>query len=124
LLYDAALDLLLNPVDWTFEQQAAVMAEVLDGVKTAARLRLGATVRQRLSIGTRDETLNLGFIGTFKPGRKPFIPEFLVLVLPYLRDTDRVLGGPWAFVGASWEFNPSLKPKDAASEVAAVVLGL
>lgn len=123
LLYDAGLDLLLHPQDWTFEQQAAVLAEVLDGVKTKARLRLGATVRQRLSIGTADETLNLGFIGTFKTGRAPTSPEFLALVLPYLRDTDRVLGPPWIFLGASWEFNPSLKPKAAEDQVAAILFG-
>ena len=80
------------------------------------------TVRQRVVIGGGDETLNLGFIGMFRPGRKPTFPEIRLVVMPYLRDTDRVLGPPWMFVGATWNFNPSLKKKDAASEVAEVIL--
>lgn len=122
LIYDPALDLLIHREDWTFEQQAAVLVQVLDGVSTPTRLRLGATVRQRLSIGTGDESLNLGFLGMFKPGRKPAFPDILVVVTPYLRDTDRVLGPPWMFLGVTWEFNPPLKPADAASEVADALL--
>ncbi len=116
LIYDAALDLLLHKSDWTIEHQAALMAEVLDGDKTAVRLRLGGTVRQRLSLGTLDETLNAGFIGMVKPGRKKGWPEVLVVVMPYIRDTDRVLGGPWMFLGVTWEFQERIG--GAADEVA------
>lgn len=122
LIYDPALDLLIQRRSWTFEQQAALLVQLLDGESTKARLRLGATVRQRLAIESGDESLNLGFIGMFKPGRAPVFPDLLLVVTPYLRDTDRVMGPPWMFVGATWEFNPPLKRADAASEVAAALL--
>jgi|GEM_PF-1327896 len=108
LLYDAALDLLIYKREWTISHQAVVMAEVLDGEKTASRLRIGASIRQRAALRAKDQTVNLGLITTFKPGRNAAFPEILFLLMPYLRDASggRVLGPPWIALALTWTIDP------------------
>lgn len=119
LLYDAALDLLMFKREWTISHQAVVMAEVLDGEKTAARFRIGATIRQRAALRAKDQTVNLGLITTFKPGRKAGFPEILFLVMPYLRDASggRVLGPPWIALALTWTVDPPFAKKGTQTAV-------
>jgi len=119
LFYDAALDLLLFKREWTISHQAVVMAEVLDGEKTAARFRIGATIRQRAALRAKDQTVNLGLITTFKPGRKAGFPEILFLVMPYLRDASggRVLGPPWIALALTWTVDPPFARKGTQTAV-------
>jgi hypothetical protein len=124
LLYDPALDLLIFKREVTINHQVAVMGEILDGKRTAARLRLGATWRQRVAVRSTDQTMNVGFIGTFKPGRRPGWPDILVSVMPYLRDTDRVGGPPWAAIALTWEVDPSLRKRSSVDSAQAAMESL
>ncbi|MCO4772104.1 MAG: hypothetical protein KDA24_18875 [Deltaproteobacteria bacterium] len=119
LLYDAGLDLLFYKREWTISHQAVVMAEILDGKKTPTLLRVGATIRQRAALRAKDQTVNLGLIATFKPGRKAGFPEILFLVMPYLRDQSggRVLGPPWIALALTWTVDPGFKTKGSQSAV-------
>ncbi len=124
LMYDPALDLLIYRRDVTLNQQVAVLPQILDGKDTAVRLRLGATFRHRTAFFSKDTSMNVGFIGTFKPGRRPGWPDILVSVMPYVRDTDRVLGPPWMAVAFTWEIDPSLKKRSSVDSAQAAMRDL
>lgn len=124
LLYDPALDLLIYRREVTLNQQLAVLPEILDGKKTAVRLRIGATWRHRTAFYSKDTSMNVGLIGTFKPGRRPGWPDILFSVMPYVIDTDRVLGPPWAAIAFTWEIEPSLKKRSAVDEAQAALRDL
>ena len=124
LMYDPALDLLIYRRDVTLNQQVAVLPQILDGKNTAVRLRLGATFRHRTAFFSKDTSMNVGFIGTFKPGRRPGWPDILVSVMPYIRDTDRVLGPPWMAVAFTWEIDPSLKKRSSVDSAQAAMRDL
>ena len=103
-VYDAGRDLAVRPEGGALvEQSVIVAASVLDSTPSPITLRLGGMLRHRrvLTEGG-DRMLNLGFVGMFKPGRRPVAPTIIVQVLAYVIDEDRVLQGPQIILGAQW----------------------
>jgi len=101
-VYEALRDLVIERQDVLIQQQYALLGEVLPG---GARplLRVGATVRHRLALGSGDLSLVLGGMVTFKPSPKPAWPTFILQVLPYLLDADRVGTFPQVLFAIQWE---------------------
>ena len=103
-VYDGGLDLYIAPVERSIVQQAVVLIEALDGVKTKPVVRLGATVRHRKARVSQDRNVNVGFIGMVKPVPHVAMPNIILQVLPYVLDEsgDRVLWAPNIQIGLQW----------------------
>jgi hypothetical protein len=103
-VYDAGRDLAVLPEGGALIEQSVIfMADTLRHTPSPITLRLGYMLRHRrvLTEGG-DRMLNMGFIGMFKPGRRPAAPTVIVQVLAYVIDQDRVLAGPQILLGFQW----------------------
>jgi hypothetical protein len=102
MLFDPYRNLLIGWNDRLLEHTSAALWEPLDG-QGQALLRLGAALRGQGSKVTSDNTLTLGPLGMWKPGVKPGVPTFMLLVAAYLRDPDFTGPVPYTAFVMTWE---------------------
>ncbi len=107
-LYEPTRDLVVAWDDVLVENQGGVLYEVLPGGQKPL-LRIGATVRDRMALGSGDRSLVAGGIVSFKPGTTPAVPTINVLALFYLIDADRVGTAPNLQAAATWSFDKPIR---------------
>lgn len=92
--------------DVTVEHLSAVCWEPLDG-EEGPMLRLGGALRGHWSTGLPGNgSLALGGALMAHPGSSRTVPDFTAVVLPYLKDPDRVGRVPFVAVVAEWNVGP------------------
>jgi hypothetical protein len=109
LVYEPSSSLILEWDDVAFEHQPVLLYTLLPG-DDAAMFWLGATFRDRWAVASGDRSTVLGGLVLWRPAppEKTAVPSIVVLVLPYLRDQDRVGGLPNVQMQVSWTLEPSL----------------
>lgn len=113
-VYDAGRDSLVRPRGgWQFEEQGAVLGEILDGRKRPVLLRLGGIVRHR-KVFDPEATAEVagGFFGLVRPGRVRWFPSVIVQALAYLLDADRALGPPQLILALQWQSEAQRRTQD------------
>ncbi len=99
LVYEPFYDRLVEWDDLIIEHQSAVLGIFSE---EKPKLWIGATIRQRWVIGSGDVSWNVGGVVMLRPGVKPGWPTFIAMVLPYIKDADRVGGAPNVNVLLTW----------------------
>ena len=102
LIFEPARNMVIGWNDRLLEHTSAALWEPLDGVGQPL-VRVGAALRGNGSSVSPDHTLMLGAIGMWKPGVKPGVPTFMVLVAPYLKDLDFMGPIPYTAFVSTWE---------------------
>ena len=102
-VYEAYWDRLIEWNDTIVEHQAVIFVVLADGSKPSGRtFWVGPTLRQRWALSSGDRSTGLGAMALFRPSKKPFVPQLVGLVIPYIDDDDRVGGVPFLALSAVW----------------------
>ncbi len=107
-VYDPSRDLVVAFDEVVIENQAGVLGEVLPGGQKPL-LRVGATMRDRMAMGSGDRSLVVGGLVSFKATAAPAVPTVNVLALAYVIDADRVGTAPNLQLAASWTLEKPLR---------------
>jgi hypothetical protein len=100
-VYEPYRDLVIGWNDVTVEHQAALLYEALPGGEEPM-LRVGATVRDRFAVESKDRSTTAGVIAMVRPGTKAAVPTLVGQALLYVKDADRVGAAPSLALLASW----------------------
>jgi hypothetical protein len=105
-VYEPFTDLVVAWKDVTFDQQGAVVLEVVPDVD-GPFLWVGATARDRQAFESGDRSTAAGFLVRGRPGRGAW-PTLLNQTLFYVQDADRVGLAPSVALLAEWKFTQVL----------------
>lgn len=109
-VYEPFRDLVLGWRDLSFEHQALVLFEALNGDHKPL-LRLGPSVRHRYAATSRDESVAVGatFMVDPAPDRRA-APDIGAQVLWYAKDNDRMSPIPSMGVALTWTVDVATRP--------------
>ncbi len=103
-VYDVSRDLIIERKEMILQQQYALLGELLPGGDRVL-LRAGAVLRHRVAVGSGDLSLVIGAMVMMKPRPLPAWPTFILQILPYVREADRVGTFPQILGVAQWEIS-------------------
>ncbi len=109
-VYEPFRDLVIAWDDVVVEHQPAALWTPWKGDGHQRMLWVGATLRDRYALVSRDHSLTLGPMVNFRPGsRSNAVPMLVLQVLPYLVDADRVGGVPCIQGALVWKAETPFK---------------
>lgn len=109
-VYEPFRDLVVSQIDWAFEHQALVLIEALPGGEQPL-LRVGPSMRQRFSVGGKDQSIGVGATAMVQPvPSNRAVPSIAGQMLWYVVDADRVEPGvPYMGLALDWKIDTRLR---------------
>ncbi len=114
LVYEPFTDRRLAWTDLVVDHQSAVVGEILDG-DGGPLLWIGGTFHDVMTLHSDDRSISAGGLVVLRPSCRRGWPRFIVQVLPYLMDPDRVGGVPRMALAVVWSGDTPLR--SAASSI-------
>ncbi len=107
--YEPFTDLILSWTDTVVEHQPGLLVDIKPD-EGGSWFRVGATMRDKRSLGTGDRSQSAGLLLAAKPGEKEAVPTLAGMALMYTIDDDRQGGVPFLGLQASWSIDRGLIP--------------